>query len=79
MEINPILEYIKFEEDIRMSLVDKNLVIMRHDLVCCPRNNCAKSFYLVQDGLSSRSPNERTGVCIVVGHKLLDLVDELLH
>ena len=32
MEINPILEYIKFEEDIRMSLVDKNLVIMRHDL-----------------------------------------------
>ena len=49
------------------------------ELVCCPRNNCGKSFYLVQDGLSSRSPNERTGVCIVVGHKLLDLVDELLH
>ncbi len=32
METNPILKYIKFIEDVRKSLVDKDLVVMRHEL-----------------------------------------------
>src|ERR1700746_725330 len=48
-------------------------------LVCRSADSCTKSFELGDDRISGRGPDERFAVDVVMGHKVVDMLDQFAY